>query len=320
MIKTTVKPSRFAPDSLSLATSDLIKPLLIGGFVALSAVVVLFGLLLKDFAVDDAYITFRHAQNLVRGVGFTFNPGDRLLSTTSPLHALLLALLSLLGFSDLPLVAVWLSVASLLLLCASILLSFVHLRQPLAGLLCVLLIVAQHWLYRFFSLETILVLALNVTAVVLALRGRWAWGGMVAGLAMIGRPDSVVPAGIIALYALVSGKWPYRQLWRYAMACAIVYGAWFGFALTYFGTPFPNTLEAKSGFDTWTVFASNIWPKMISDLITGYWQLEAVLVGLAVVGAIDLAMRRSPLLVFPLWAILHTVGYTLLRILYPFDL
>src|SRR6478752_3814627 len=74
------------------------------------AVILFFGVKLRDFAVDDAYITFRHAQNLAGGHGFSFNPGDKLLSTTSPLHALLLALFAWMGVNDLPRLAIWLSV------------------------------------------------------------------------------------------------------------------------------------------------------------------------------------------------------------------
>jgi hypothetical protein len=268
--------------------------------------------------VDDAYITFRHAQNLASGEGFSFNPGDRLLSTTSPLHALVLALFSFSGLTDLPLVAVWLSVVSMLVLCASILLIFSQLRQPFTGLLCVLLLVTQHWFYRFFSLETILVLALNTTAIALALRHRWAWAGLVAGVAMIGRPDSILVAGIIAFYGLVATKFDYRKLWPYATAWALSYGSWLGFSFFYFGSAFPNTLAAKSGFESWTVFISNIWPKIMSGLVPGYWQFAAILVIFAGIGCVHLVLKQSPLLIFPAWAILHILGYTLLRIAFPF--
>jgi hypothetical protein len=40
---------------------------------------------------DDAYITLRYAANLIKGWGFVFNAGERVLGTTSPLFALLLA-------------------------------------------------------------------------------------------------------------------------------------------------------------------------------------------------------------------------------------
>jgi arabinofuranosyltransferase len=41
---------------------------------------------------DDAFITFRHSAHLAAGHGLVFNVGDRVLGTTSPLFALLLAL------------------------------------------------------------------------------------------------------------------------------------------------------------------------------------------------------------------------------------
>ncbi len=44
--------------------------------------------------VDDAYITFRYARNLVRGTGFVYNPGERVLGTTTPLYTLVLAALA----------------------------------------------------------------------------------------------------------------------------------------------------------------------------------------------------------------------------------
>src|SRR5580700_1207941 len=49
------------------------------------------GRLLPDGLFDDAYITFRYAANLARGFGLVFNPGERVLGTTSPLFTFILA-------------------------------------------------------------------------------------------------------------------------------------------------------------------------------------------------------------------------------------
>ncbi|HEY45296.1 MAG: hypothetical protein AMJ88_04565 [Anaerolineae bacterium SM23_ 63] len=46
--------------------------------------------------IDDAYITFRYAQNLLNGYGFVYNPGEAVLGTTTPLYTLLMAGLGLL--------------------------------------------------------------------------------------------------------------------------------------------------------------------------------------------------------------------------------
>lgn len=45
--------------------------------------------------IDDAYITFRYARNLLEGNGLVFNPGEPVLGTTTPVYALLMAGLGL---------------------------------------------------------------------------------------------------------------------------------------------------------------------------------------------------------------------------------
>src|SRR5215510_13476622 len=52
-----------------------------------------WGWFYRHFAQDDAFITYRYAQNLVMGYGFVYNPGEpSVLGTTTPLYTLLLAL------------------------------------------------------------------------------------------------------------------------------------------------------------------------------------------------------------------------------------
>src|SRR3990172_13278728 len=53
--------------------------------------------------IDDAYITFRYARNLLAGQGLVFNPGERVLGTTTPVYTLLMAGLGLVsGGTDAP--------------------------------------------------------------------------------------------------------------------------------------------------------------------------------------------------------------------------
>src|SRR4051812_46612565 len=47
--------------------------------------------MLHHVRFDDAYITFRYGMNLVLGRGLVFNPGDRLMGSTSPGACLLSA-------------------------------------------------------------------------------------------------------------------------------------------------------------------------------------------------------------------------------------
>ena len=65
-------------------------------FYAAIALIVLIALALRAIyaagnpTLDDAFITFRYVRNLARGIGFVYNPGERVLGTTTPLFTLLL--------------------------------------------------------------------------------------------------------------------------------------------------------------------------------------------------------------------------------------
>jgi hypothetical protein len=53
--------------------------------------------------IDDSYITFRYARNLLAGLGLVYNSGERVLGTTTPVYTLLMAgLASLLRTQDFP--------------------------------------------------------------------------------------------------------------------------------------------------------------------------------------------------------------------------
>lgn len=69
----------------------------------LAILVGFLGYCMRSQRIDDAYITYRYARNLLSGNGFVFNPGEPILVTTPPLHGLLLAILG--AVTDLPTVA-----------------------------------------------------------------------------------------------------------------------------------------------------------------------------------------------------------------------
>ena len=43
------------------------------------------------YTIDDSLITLRYAQDIAWGHGFTFNPNEHVLGTTTPLYALVMA-------------------------------------------------------------------------------------------------------------------------------------------------------------------------------------------------------------------------------------
>jgi hypothetical protein len=51
--------------------------------------------------IDDSYITYRYARNILAGKGFVYNPAEHVLGTTTPLYTLLLSIIALpLGGAD----------------------------------------------------------------------------------------------------------------------------------------------------------------------------------------------------------------------------
>ncbi|MGB7539480.1 MAG: hypothetical protein WBM17_13155, partial [Anaerolineales bacterium] len=44
------------------------------------------------FAEEDAFIVFRFARNLAGGLGFVFNPGERVYGSTTPFYTFILSL------------------------------------------------------------------------------------------------------------------------------------------------------------------------------------------------------------------------------------
>jgi hypothetical protein len=55
----------------------------------------------SGFIFEDAYITYRYADNIAQGRGFVFTAGERVLGTTAPLYTLIFSVLGWIGI-DIP--------------------------------------------------------------------------------------------------------------------------------------------------------------------------------------------------------------------------
>ena len=276
--------------------------------------------ILRDYVIDDAYITFRHARNLLNGAGFSFNPGDRLLSSTAPLHGLIFAGLgAVFGLTDFAHAAIVLSLLSMLAVCLLTLRLMSQSKAAVAGLAAILLISVEHWFYRFFPLETMLVLALNLATIALVLNRHWIVAGVVSGLAIMARPDSAVLCVVVVLDVLIRYKRTDRATASFVLSAVLTASLWYVPAWLYYGTPLPNTLAAKSGFASgWLVYASGLWPNMLSILFKDHILFSAAAVVLALVGSAWTILDRSNLSLLPMWALAHIFGYSALRLSFPY--
>jgi hypothetical protein len=274
----------------------------------------------SHFAYDDPFITYRYAENLRRGLGFVYNPGERVLSTTTPLFALLLALLGNI-WPDLPQLANLISAFSLAvggLLMWDLGQSWKTALVSWTGLL----------LFPTFSLliitlgsETSLYLALCLAAIALYARQRLGGAVILASLAILTRSDGILLAFILASdYLWVNrkqlGVWSF---WRGLpwISIAIATGLlliWHSFAWAYFGSPLPVTLASKQAQGLMSIsqkFAPGLMK--IAGWYAPYWQYWVQL-GVVIIGLVGVVFVERRWFIMIAWAVLYFLAYTLLGV------
>lgn len=207
--------------------------------------------------VDDPYITFRYAANLLAGHGPVFNAGERVEGYTSPLHLLLsAALMTVAPSADILFKAK----------CASLLLGFVVLAQT--GVLArrsglgvweavltqtLVALNVNFALAAVNALETTLYGALLLASLLLFLgecrRGRGALSGLALFCALLARPEAALT---VAALLAVRLYWTRRRrlpasfvlLWLLAFLAPAGLGELARWG--YYGQLLPNTYFAKA--------------------------------------------------------------------------
>ena len=195
-------------------------------------------------AVDDAYITFRYARNLAEGAGLVYNAGERVLGTSAPLFALILAALRLLTGAAIPALAFVVG-AACLPACAVVGYRLARCAAgPLLAALFVAAALSPHASLDAFAsgMETPLYLLGLLGALELSCRGWDATAFAVASGLFFLHPDgaALVPALFLALRA-ARGRWLWRGLVvGLAPAAAGAAALWVAY-----GSPLPHSVTAK---------------------------------------------------------------------------
>lgn len=261
------------------------------------------------FHTDDAYITYRYAANLVEGLGFTYNPGERVLGTTTPLYTLLLAGLGRAGLA-IPEASAWVNAAS-----AGLALAVVHLwlaastGRAVAGLLGGAVLLSFHEFVQFSvsGMETGLYLLLIALAFACHDRGWWKLAALWAGLCLLTRLDgAAVGAALVLHHLLAQRRLPPAGV---IVTFLLVVLPWFAFSLWYFGDVRPQSMLAKHGHE---LLADRWW--MLGFLrdpaLLPLWPLVALGLG----DALRSSHRRPGLVALLLWGGLYAAAYSIYRI------
>lgn len=260
---------------------------------------------------DDPFITYRYAENLSHGLGFVYNPGERVLSTTTPLFTLALAIFGRV-FPDLPRLAVWLGAASLV---AGGLLLWDLARAwetPLAGWVWLLLYPSFPLLVTTLGSEMPLYIAWILGSFACYARDRNFSAALLSALAVLTRPDGLIVPLLLAFHFLSQKR---RSIpWAAVFAFLIVVLSWFVFAWLYFGSPLPVTLAAKQQQGSMEIsqrFAQGFLTTFRPYSLRWTYWIEACL---ALVGLGYAGWRARRWLLLLAWAVVYFVAYTLLGV------
>ncbi|MEA4907633.1 MAG: hypothetical protein VB089_08435 [Anaerolineaceae bacterium] len=201
--------------------------------------------------VDDAYITFRYARNILNGSGFVYNPGEHVLGTTTPLYTGLMALLALPAGgpqAPFPLLALGVNALADAITCLLLWDMGRRLFAPRVGMAAALLWAVAPFSVTFAigGLETSLYVCLLTGAAWAHMTGRRTLAAACAALAILTRPDALLLVGLLALdraYLAWRRQEPLRlaELATFSLPLA----AWGIFATLYYGSPLPHSVAAK---------------------------------------------------------------------------
>ena len=202
-----------------------------------------------NFTAEDAYITYRYSENWVNSGSLVYNAGEPINAMTSPLHAVLSAILFLVTGNT----VLSNKIISLVFLFSSVLFVWYRYKEQLhlQVLALILLTPPSVLLWTFGGLETPILLFLATVTVVLALRPS-PFGlkslcviFFLAGLAFLTRYDSVLFFLPVSLYA-ASKTQSIKHVGFALIAAVILPLIWLFVSINYYGDLLPTSFYVKT--------------------------------------------------------------------------
>jgi len=268
--------------------------------------------LFAGWGYDDPYITYRYAENLTRGFGFVYNPGEKILSTTSPLFTLILSLLRNNWF-DLPRLAVLIGIISIPL-GGLFLWDLGHTwGKPIVGWMGLLFYPMFPLLLNTLSSETTLYLFFCLGAFSWYARKRYNLTAIFIALAILTRPDGVLAAAILFIHYVVHRRQSIP--WRAMGLFLAITLPWFLFSTLYFGSPIPVTLAAKQQQGAMTI-SQSFAPGILTILGWGYTSRFQYwfAAGLAILGLLSILRMNRQWALFLSWTVLYFAAFSVLGV------
>jgi arabinofuranosyltransferase len=307
---------------LQLVVKHLRANAFVPALLLLTALVIWLALM-REFRLDDSFITYRYARNAAQGLGLVYNQGDAVLSTTAPLYALLLAALSRF-IPDFHILGGLIGTISIGL-GGLVIYALPRNLPPLLRFWGGLLYVISTPLWLALGMETPLWILLVLLAVWSAGQERWSLSGLLVGVAVLVRPDAALPGVLLGGLALLTAanrigtnrRW-WRALVGYVAVTAVpvlIFALW---ALLTYGSPFPATLSAKSAQAVRGVTGLGLNVGTFDGLVLIIGNLLQqsplyVLIGLLALIGLRACLPWTVVLIV-VWGVLHLMAYAVLGI------
>jgi hypothetical protein len=265
-------------------------------------------------ALDDAAITFRYAERLATGKGLTFNDHERVLGTSNPLYAIVLAAPIALGFTA-EKSADAIGITAYALCVALVVLASFQLVGPLGGVASGLLLTSDAY-FRFQALaglEVGFAAALGMGTVVALIYRRMGLAGVLAGLGVVTKLDGMGLLAAVVFAAAVSDR---RLLRRFIIGCATASVPWLVYGTWYYGSPIPQSLAAKLAGGEGQIF-DRLWTlRFLMDPSRRFTTLLALTCALP--WATKAIRDRTTITVLVSWAGFHALAYSLIDLGAPY--
>ena len=207
--------------------------------------------------IDDAYITYRYAANLIGGHGLVYNPGEAVLGTTTPLYALILAAIGgLAQTTALPVISPILNalfdavgIAALYAVTRKLL----NHRVPALAAAVLWACSPQSITFAVGGMETSLSISLLFLTVAAYVYRKYQLTAVGLALSVLTRPDALIWAGPLGL-GLCIVKWVEARNEHWSKRLPLSEGAtflaivvpWIVFATIVYGSPVPHSISAKA--------------------------------------------------------------------------
>jgi hypothetical protein len=282
------------------------------GALALIALTLAVGRALRRVALDDPYVTYRYAENLLSGLGPVYNPGERVLSTTAFGYALLLAAVhAVTPWFGLPSTSNAISAAGLGALGVALYTLAARHGRAAAGLGAGVLVLLSPLLLSSLGLETCLFLGtVGWSAVAFDARRPLVAAVLAAGATAL-RADGALAFGVLWLCASAGQGEP---LLRSALTYTALVVPYEALLAAVYGSPIPTTLRAKVAQATiagWSDYLGGLRDLVADRLALSRLYWTAAPLGLAGLAAALIRWWALPLV---LWGVLQAAVYQLLGV------